>query len=157
MGTPFGAYDKQNNMFIGEYIHTVDEKKRISLPSKFRKEAGKKLVATRGLDNCLFLYTRDEWQRISDQIGSLGMAGSDQRSISRFMFAGAQEVSVDSVGRILIPDYLRGFAGIKGKVVFAGVHNRIEVWDEKKWQEYKKVMETQAEKLSEKLGDIGAF
>ncbi len=144
-------------MFIGEYIHTVDEKKRISLPSKFRKEVGKKLVVTRGLDSCLFLYTEGEWKRIADQLGTLGMAGSDQRGISRFMFAGAQEVSVDGVGRILIPDHLKTFAGMKGKVVFAGVHNRIELWDEKKWQTYKKVMETQAEKLSEKLGDIGAF
>ena len=144
-------------MLIGEYIHTVDEKKRISLPSKFRKEVGKTAIVTRGLDSCLFLYTPIEWKRIAERIGALGMAGRDQRGINRFLFAGAVEVAVDNVGRILIPEHLKKFAELKNKVVFAGIHNRIEIWDDRKWTDYKKTMEKQAENLAEKLGEAGAF
>jgi len=143
-------------MFIGEYIHTVDDKKRISLPSKFRREVGKKMVVTRGLDSCLFMYTTSEWQKIAEELGS-GWTKKDQRGIHRFIYGGAQEVGVDSIGRILIPEHLRKFADLKTKVVFAGVHNRIEVWDSQKWESYKKSMEKRAEELSEKLGDAGAF
>lgn len=158
MGPPTGvAREKEEaNMFIGEYVHTVDDKKRISLPSKFRKEVGKKLIVTRGLDSCLFMYTIPEWKKIAEELGS-GWTKSDQRGIHRFIYGGAQEVSVDSIGRILIPEHLRKFAELKSKVVFAGVHNRIEVWDSSKWDSYKKGMEKKAEELSEKLGDAGAF
>lgn len=144
-------------MLIGEYLHTVDDKNRVSLPSKFRKEIGKTVVITRGLDNCLFLYPVSEWQRIAEQLSNLGIAKSDQRGINRFMLAGAVEMTVDSIGRILIPEYLKQFAGLGTEIVFAGVHNRIEIWNHKKWESYKKAIEKEAEKLSEKLGDIGAF
>lgn len=140
-------------MFIGEYTHTVDDKKRISLPSAFRKKIGKKIIITRGLDSCLFLYTEDEWKKIAEELGS-GWTKSDQRGIHRFIYGGAQEISVDSIGRILIPEHLKKFAEIKTKVVFAGVHKRVEIWDERKWQEYKKGMEKRAEELSEKLESI---
>jgi MraZ protein len=118
-------------MLIGEYKHTLDDKKRISLPSKFRKQIGKKIVVTHGLDQCLFVYSTDEWKEISKKIGELGMGQADRRGFNRFILAGASEVSVDSVGRILIPEHLRKFAGIKSKVVFTGAYNRIEVWNEK--------------------------
>lgn len=139
-------------MFIGEYIHTVDDKKRISLPSKFRKEAGKKVIITRGLDSCLFLYTSAEWNKISERLGN-EWATSDERGIHRFIYGGAQEVAVDSVGRILIPDYLKKFADLKNKVLFAGINNRIEIWNDQKWDAYKKVVEKRAEELSEKLSN----
>ena len=143
-------------MFIGEYIHTVDDKKRISLPSRFRKDVGKKVVVTRGLDSCLFIYSLSEWKRVAEELGR-GWTKSDQRGIHRFIYGGAQEVSVDSVGRILIPDYLKKFADLKNKVVFAGVHNRIEVWNDQKWSSYRNTMEKRAEELSEKLGNAEAF
>ena len=142
-------------MLIGEYTHTVDEKKRISLPSKFRMEVGKKVVITHGLDNCLFLYSLGEWEKISEQLSKLGMAQADKRAFNRFMLAGAVEVEVDSIGRILIPDFLKDFADLQTKVVFAGIHNRIEIWNEDKWIEYKKKVEKQADKMAEKLGEIG--
>ena len=142
-------------MLIGEYTHTVDEKKRISLPSKFRMEVGKKVVITHGLDNCLFLYSLGEWEKISEQLSKLGMAQADKRAFHRFMLAGAVEVEVDSIGRILIPDFLKDFADLQTKVVFAGIHNRIEIWNEDKWIEYKKKVEKQADKMAEKLGEIG--
>jgi MraZ protein len=144
-------------MLIGEYKHTLDDKKRISFPSKFRKEVGKKVIVTRGLDNCLFIYNPKEWQLITEKLGNLGMGQADTRGFNRFMLAGASEVSVDSVGRILIPEHLRDFANIENRVVFTGVYNRIEVWDEKTWEEYKSQVVKNADQMAEKLGDIGAL
>lgn len=142
-------------MFIGEYTHTVDEKKRISLPAKFRKNFGKKLVATRGLDQCVFLYKEDEWSKISDKIGDLGFGQADTRAFNRFIFGGAVELEVDAMGRILIPDFLRDFADLKSKVVFAGVYDRVEIWNEKRWEEYKEKVGKQADMVAEKLGQVG--
>src|SRR3989338_6011076 len=118
-------------MFIGEYRHTVDDKNRISLPSKFRRELGRKVVVTRGLENCLFLFTHKAFKAISQETARLGHMKMDSRGFNRFLFSGAMEVDVDSMGRILIPDYLREFGGLKSSVTFAGVHNRIEIWDDK--------------------------
>ncbi|MBX4195459.1 division/cell wall cluster transcriptional repressor MraZ [Candidatus Parcubacteria bacterium] len=142
-------------MFIGEYAHTVDEKRRISLPAKFRKELGSKVVVTRGLDNCLFLFPHKAWQAISEETAKLGLMQHDTRGFTRFMFSGASEIDVDSMGRILIPDYLREFAGVKSSAIFAGVHNRIEIWNEKRWESYKKKIEGEAEEMAEKLSSIG--
>lgn len=144
-------------MLIGEYTHTIDDKKRISLPIKFRKELGKKIVVTHGLDNCLFVYTLKEWQKISEKISELGMGQADKRGFNRFMLAGATLVDVDSIGRILIPEYLRDFAEVKEKVVFTGVYSRVEIWNEKRWIEYKQKVIKNADMMAEKLGDIGAI
>ncbi|MES2214359.1 MAG: division/cell wall cluster transcriptional repressor MraZ [Patescibacteria group bacterium] len=142
-------------MFIGEYTHTVDEKKRISLPSKFKAELGKKVVVTRGLDNCLFLFPHKTWQVIAKEMSKLDVKQADARGFSRFMFSGASEIDVDSMGRILIPDYLREFGDLKTPVVFAGVSDRIEIWNERRWDTYKKRIESQADMMAEKLGTIG--
>ena len=144
-------------MLIGEYKHTIDDKNRISLPSKFRKEVGKSVVITRGLDQCLFLYSLYEWKKISEKIGELGMMQAETRGFNRFMLAGAAEISVDSVGRILIPENLKKFATIKSKVVFTGAYSRIEIWDEKKWDTYQSKVLKDADQIAEKLGDIGAL
>jgi MraZ protein len=142
-------------MFIGEYIHTADEKKRISLPAKFRKEVGSKVVVTRGLDNCLFLFTTKAWTSIAENTSKLGMMQADTRGFTRFIFSGASEIDVDSAGRILIPETLCDFAGLKTKVVFTGVQDRIEIWNEKRWDEYKKRIESEGDRMAEKLGSVG--
>jgi len=142
-------------MLIGEYTHTVDAKKRLSLPSKFRKELGKKVVLTRGLDNCIFVYPIDAWKNISDKLAALSIGQSHSRGFNRFMLAGAIEADVDTAGRVLIPDFLKDFAQLKNKVVLTGIHNRVEIWNEKLWNEYKKRIEKEADVLAEKLGDIG--
>ena len=144
-------------MLIGEYIHTLDTKKRLSMPSKWRKELGKNLVITRGLDNCLFVYPLKEWQKITEKIGQLPLGQADTRGFNRFFLSGAVEVEVDSVGRILVPDFLKVFAGLENSVVLAGIHNRIEIWDEKKWLSYKNSIEQEADALAEKLGEIGVL
>jgi len=144
-------------MLIGEYKHTLDTKRRLSLPSKWRDELGKKLVITRGLDNCLFVYTLKEWEKITEKVGQLPLGQADTRSFNRFFLSGAVEAEVDSVGRILVPDFLKDFATLDTKVVLAGIHNRVEIWDENRWETYKKSIEAQADALAEKLGSIGVL
>lgn len=144
-------------MLIGEYVHTLDPKKRLSLPSKWRAELGKTVVVTRGLDNCLFVYPMPAWQTITEKVGSLPLGAADTRSFNRFFLSGAVEVEVDKIGRILVPDFLKDFAKLQNKVVLAGIHDRVEIWDEKKWNDYKKKIEKQADSLAEKLGSIGVL
>ena len=144
-------------MLIGEFTHTIDEKNRISLPAKFRKEMGNDLVITPGLDKCLFVFTKKEWHKISEKLSGFSMLAADNRSFNRFMFGGATEVSVDSIGRILLPDFLKDRAGLKGKAALVGVQNRLEIWNERVWSEYKKVVEKEADALAEKLGGVGVF
>ncbi len=144
-------------MFIGEYTHTIDDKNRLSLPAKFRSLLGKKVVVTPGLDACLFVFTQKEWSEISEKLNQSSLLQADNRSFNRFMFAGAVEAEVDNIGRILIPDFLRDRANLKSKVVVIGVSSRVEIWNEKTWVEYKKVVEKQADTLAEKLGQVGVL
>ncbi len=144
-------------MLIGEYTHILDDKNRMSLPIKFRKEIGKSVVIAPGLDNCLSLFTIKEWQKISSKLSDSSMLTSDNRSFSRFMFGQAVNVDVDSQGRILIPENLKNRSKLSSKVVVIGVQNRVEIWNEKLWSDYKKVVETQADALADKLGQIGVL
>ena len=144
-------------MLIGEYTHTLDDKKRVALPAKFRHEMGKRVVITHGLDNCLFVYPLSHWGGIAGKLASLPLGQADTRGFNRFMLAGAVETEVDSLGRILIPDFLKEFAGLADRIVLAGVHTRVEIWNEAKWIAYKARVRNQAGALAEKLGEIGAF
>jgi MraZ protein len=144
-------------MFIGEYEHTLDEKKRVSLPKQFRAGLGKSMVITRGLDNCLFVYPKKNWQKIAEKLDRLSFAQADTRGFNRFILSGAAEVEVDAAGRILIPDHQKDFAGLGRNVVFAGVSDRVEVWDSEKWKSYKASIMSKADQMSEKLGEIGAL
>lgn len=143
--------------FLGEYEHTLDEKKRVSLPKAFRTALGKKMVMTRGLDNCLFAYPQSSWKKVAAKLETLSFAQADTRGFNRFILSGAAEVEVDSAGRILVPEHQREFAGLKKNVVFAGVSDRVEIWDAALWKEYKKRIEKQADAMAEKLGEIGAL
>ncbi len=142
-------------MFIGEYIYSIDDKKRLAIPAKFRQLLGKKAVITRGLDQCLFLYPAKEWGNLAKKLAQLPLSQADARGFSRLMLTGAMEVSIDNLGRILLPDYLKNYAFLKKKVVIAGVFNRVEIWDEKKWQEYKKKTETAVGDIAERLKELG--
>jgi len=142
-------------MLIGEHTHTLDSKKRLSLPSKFRKELGKKIVITRGLDQCLFVYSESEWKKFSNKLSELSMGQADSRAFNRFLLGGAVEVDIDGSGRILIPDFLKEFADLGTKVIVTGVHNRVELWNEEAWEKYKLAVDKKADALAEKLGDIG--
>jgi MraZ protein len=142
-------------MLLGEYTHTLDPKKRLSLPSKFRKEMGKKVILTRGFDKCLYLYTVKGWENNAERLAMLSRGNSDTRQFERMSFAGAMEAEVDSLGRILIPDFLKDFAELKTKVVITGVNDRAEIWDEEKWNAYKVKMVDQMDTLAQKLGEQG--
>jgi len=142
-------------MFIGEYTYSIDEKKRVAIPSKFRKILDKKAVITRGLDRCLFLYPLKEWEKMAEKLSRLPLSQSEARGFVRVMLAGAMDVSLDNLGRILIPDYLKEYAGLKKKVVVAGLYNRIEIWDEGRWKEYKKKVEAGIGDIAERLKELG--
>ena len=144
-------------MFIGEYEHSLDEKKRVSLPKAFRAALGRKVVMTRGLDNCLFVYSRSAWEKVAEKLQQLSFVQADTRGFSRFMLSGAAEVEVDGAGRILIPEHQKAFAGLKKTIVFAGVSDRVEIWERDRWNTYKTRIERQADALAEKLGEIGAL
>ncbi len=144
-------------MLIGEYIHTLDEKNRVSLPAKFRKEMGKKIIITPGLGQCLFIFTTAEWvkvsKKLSDSDSDLSFLKADQRSFNRYMFGRAAEVEVDGVGRILIPEFLQQGIRLRDKAAIIGVKDRVEVWNEKAWSEQKEKVSKEAEQLAEKLGN----
>ena len=144
-------------MLIGEFTHTLDDKNRLSLPAKFRRELGKKVIVTNGVDSCLFVFSTKEWEKFSSQISGLSLVQGDKRKFTRFMLGGATEAEVDSLGRILIPDFLKEFAKLKNKVVVTGVHSRTEIWSEKNWSAYKKGVEKDIDILAEKLGEVGAL
>jgi MraZ protein len=144
-------------MFIGEYRHTFDAKNRISLPAKFRKELGASVIVTRGLDHCLFIYPKLTWKREAARIAGHSTGGAAGRGLARLMLAGASEADVDSAGRILVPDYLKAFAGLSVKSVIAGVSDRVEIWEESAWENYTKNIERDADAFAEKLGEVGAL
>lgn len=139
-------------MLIGEYIYTIDQKKRLAIPSKMRAELGKKAVLTRGLDNCLVIYPPREWQRLTQKWESLPDGQVDARGFIRIMLSGAIEVSLDKLGRILIPDHLKKYAFFKKNVAILGLSNKIELWDELRWQEYKDNREKTVGEMAQQLG-----
>jgi len=142
-------------MFIGEYTYSIDQKKRLAIPSKFRKMLGKKVVITRGLDQCLFLYPLNEWRSLAKKLAQLPLSQADARGFARLMLTGAMEVGFDNLGRILIPDYLKEYASLRKRVVVTGVYNRIEIWDEKKWKIYKSKTEKEVGDIAERLKELG--
>jgi MraZ protein len=144
-------------MLIGQYTHTLDPKKRLSLPAKFRKELGETVVVSKGLDSCIFVFSQKGWEEFAQKFSGLSFGQSGARDFNRFMLSSAVETEVDSAGRILIPDFLKSFAKLSQKVVLAGVNNRVEIWDAKTWDEYASRVEKQADTLAEKLGDVGAL
>lgn len=142
-------------MFIGEYRHTIDTKKRLALPVKFRKELGKTVIITRGLDNCLIVYPLKEWQVMSDKLGKLPLSQTEARGFARIMLSGAMAVGLDRLGRILIPEYLKDYANLKKNVVICGLYNRLEIWNAQNWKTYEKKMEKGVENLAAKLKELG--
>lgn len=142
-------------MFIGEFTHSIDTKGRIAIPAKFRVKLANEAIITRGLDNCLFVFTKHDWDELAKKLISLPLAQANSRAFARLMLAGAMEAELDGQGRILVPDYLREYAGLAKEGVVAGLYNRIEVWNSEKWADYKKKTESNSEEIAEKLGELG--
>ncbi len=144
-------------MFIGEFRHSVDAKRRLSIPVKFRKELGKRAVLTKGLDSSLVLYPLDEWKKLAERLANLPIGQEKMRRFVRSRFADAAEVSFDSLGRILIPDTLALHAHLEKNVVVAGLYTRVELWDEERWGVYKEKAEQSADEIAEELGEEGLY
>ncbi len=142
-------------MFIGEYSHNLDNKGRLAVPVKFRSSLKQGAVVTKGLDNCLFLYTKTQWLELAGKLAKLPINKSNTRAFARLMLAGAMDVDFDNQGRIMLPEYLRRFAGLKKKVIIAGLYNRLEIWDEVNWKKYKINTEKQSGSIAEALGELG--
>ncbi len=122
-------------MFMGEYSHSIDEKGRLIVPSKFREELSGRFVVTKGLEKCLYAYPMEEWEKIEEKFKELPLTAKDARKFTRFFFSGAGELEIDKQGRALIPANLREYAGIEKDVVLAGVISRVEIWSRQNWEE----------------------
>jgi MraZ protein len=142
-------------MFIGEHSLSMDAKGRIAVPVKFRSLLAGSLVVTRGLDKSLFVYTKDEWNKLAKKLSQLPLTTANSRAFARLMLAGAWEAEIDKQGRVMIPEYLRKFATLSKKVVMAGLFNRIELWDKESWETYKKSTERESTSIAEALGELG--
>jgi len=139
-------------MFLGEYLHTFDSKNRISVPSKFRKDLGRVVVVTRGLDHCLYVYSRKAWEKEARAYADEVNGNAARRGLARLFLAGSAEAEVDRSGRVLIPEHLKSFASIGEKAVIAGGADRVEVWEESAWKEYMSAIERNADTFAETLG-----
>ena len=144
-------------MFMGEYHHSVDNKNRLIIPSSLRQQTKNnkdEFVITRGLEQSLFLYPTLEWQSLGERLKNLSTAKSNSRAFVRLLFSGAHPVQPDTQGRITLPQGLKDFAQIEEKVVIIGAFNKIEIWNEERWEEYYKQQRSLFEELSEKIMDI---
>lgn len=142
-------------MFIGEYKHSLDQKGRLAIPHKFRVSLKKGAVITKGLDNCLFLYTKQAWEAMAAKMSGLPFNKANDRAMARHFLAGAMAVDFDVQGRVTLPEYLRHFAGLKQKVIVAGLYDRLEIWDETAWNKYKAATEKASNAIAEALDGLG--
>lgn len=142
-------------MLLGEYKHTIDAKGRVAVPAKFRTELSGGAIITRGLDQSLFMFAAREWETLVQKLISLPIAQANSRAFIRLMLAGAVDVMFDNQGRILVPDYLRRYAHLEKNVVIAGLYNRVELWNEERWEDYKRKTESASDEIAEKLGELG--
>lgn len=138
-------------MFTGEYHYSLDEKGRIVLPPKFRRELGTRVVVTRGLDECVAVYAPAEWGKLEKRLRALGV---NRRDFVRFMLASAEDVDVDKQGRMTIPAHLRQYAKVDREAVVVGVGGRLEIWSEANWKRYIAKVQAEAPTLASELSDL---
>jgi len=155
MGIRHHFWGYLKTMLLGEFKHNLDIKGRMAIPAKFRDKLEAGAIITRGIDNCLFVFANNEWDILAKKLVALPLAQANSRAFARLMLAGATDVELDNQGRILIPDYLRKYAGLSKSVIVAGLYNRIEVWDEAAWTTYKVKTESSSEEIAEQLGELG--
>lgn len=142
-------------MFIGEHQHSLDEKGRIIIPSKFRADLGLEFVMTKGLDNCLFVYPKSEWEILEEKLKTLPLTSKDARAFVRFFFSGASESTLDKQGRVLIPANLREHSRLDKDAVIIGVSTRIEIWSKDHWDNYIDEDNLSYESIAESMAELG--
>ncbi len=141
-------------MLLGEYEHTIDEKNRLTLPAKFRRAFADGIFVTRGLDPCLYAYTRGDWERlVNEHVATLDPLSKEGRRLQRFFFSGAAEAELDRQGRVMIPAPLLEYAQLARDVVVAGVRDRVEIWDRARWREELAEVEGGVEDVAERLAN----
>ena len=141
-------------MLIGQYRHSLDGKNRLFIPARLRQNV-RKFIITSGLEGCLFVYTPENWKKITERLKTLPLTKADARKFLRTFLSGANECPVDDQGRILIPKTLCSYANIRKEVIVVGVLDRIEIWSKSNWERYQKEAEKQFVEVAEKLVDLG--
>lgn len=142
-------------MLMGEYLHTIDNKGRIILPSKLREELGEEFILTKGLDSCLFVYSKAEWAILENKLKQLPLGKPEARAFVRFFFAGAAQLECDKQGRVLLPLNLREYAGLDKDIAIIGVSNRVEIWSKDCWDKYNEEISPTVTKMAEDLACLG--
>ena len=140
-------------MFMGEYNHTIDPKGRLIIPSKFRDLLGDEFIVTKGLDGCLWVYPKNEWQDLEEKLSKLPLNNKSARKITRFLVSGATTCELDKQGRILLPQVLREFGQLEKDVVLAGNLKRVEIWSKANWTEQNAYDDV--EDIAEQMADFG--
>lgn len=149
-----GEFGGEQEMFMGEYQHSIDEKGRLIIPSKFRDGLGDSFVITRGLDQCLFVYPMEEWTLLENKLKSLPFTRADARAFTRLLFSGATECILDKQGRVTIPSNLRSHALLEKDCIVIGVSNRVEIWSAAQWQNYFAQSGDSFNEIAEKIVDF---
>lgn len=144
-----------NNMLLGEFKHNLDSKNRLAIPAKLRLELGEKPVLAKGLDSCLFIYPRRDWELFMEKLNKLPLSQKKARSFKRFILSGASEIEIDDMGRVLIPEPLKKYAKLEKSIIVIGVQDRIELWSEKIWNQYITEAEKESGDLAEGLAEFG--
>lgn len=142
-------------MFLGEFRHSIDKKARVILPAKFRDALKDGVVVTRGLDNCLWIFSKTEWMQVEDGIRKLSLTKNNARKFTRFLLSGASEEELDRQGRISLPQQLREHAGLERDIVIIGVSDRLEIWSKENWDKYAKEAEGSFADVAEELTEFG--
>ena len=142
-------------MFMGEFQHNIDAKGRLIVPSKLREKLGEKFVVTRGMDGCLFGYPLAEWNQLETKLNEMPLSKKDARAFVRFFYSAATECEIDKQGRINIPASLRSHASLEKECVIIGVANRIEIWDQTRWNDFTKETEASFDDIAETMVDFG--
>jgi MraZ protein len=142
-------------MLYGEYRHSLDDKGRVSLPAKFRTELGERVVVSKGLEKCLFVFATKEFEGLMERLGDLPLGRKEAREFSRFLLAGSADADLDSHGRVLLPSGLREYAGLEKETVLIGVSTRAEIWDPVAYESFSRRAKSEYENIAEKLLDLG--
>jgi transcriptional regulator MraZ len=140
-------------MLLGEHEHALDDKNRLTLPARLRDQLGDRVVVTRGLDGCLYVYAAAEWAKLAERVGALDPLSREARTMQRFFFASGMDAELDKQGRIVIPANLLESAGIGREVTVAGIYDHLEIWDRAAWRDQRQTVEGSAEDVAERLAN----
>lgn len=144
-------------MLIGEYQYKMDSKKRLPMPAKLRELLGSRVIITRGLEGCLFVYSMNTWNDVFTKLMQAPQGQLASRGFTRLLLSGANEVELDLLGRVLVPENLKDYAELGKDVVVVGAGNHLEVWNQEKWEKYRERTEKEIGEMAEKLGELGLY